>query len=731
MLEHSKWLSSGKPAACPCFIRAFAVAPDLCRAVLTITAAGVYDARINGRPVTDFFLAPGWTSYLYRHQVQEYDVTHLLDTHNQLEVTVGSGWFNGEIARTRRPKDTPVLLLAQLDLYHADGHVEHIYTDEQWLSAESPVRMADIYQGETCDTNFRDTAPVPAVAFDYPKTQLIPQEGEQITLQEQLKPVRIFTTPAGDTVADFGQEITGIVRVELDAPADTVITLQCAEVLDADGNFYTANYRSAKSTMELHCSGPTCWQPRLTYYGFRYLRITGWPGSVDPDALTAIVVHSEMTRTGRLSCGVPKLNRLFENVVWGQKGNFVDVPTDCPQRDERLGWTGDAQVFINTACYLFDTKKFYTKWLGDLMADQRSTGAVPSVIPDVFHGPKNIRIKSSTAWGDAATVCPWQLYRHYGDLDLLRTHFGTMKRWVDYMTSITTTPYLWTGYQTLTDRVFNPEHYGDWLGLDAPEGSYTGSSRKDLIASAFYAYSTELVIRAGHALHEDVSDYETLYENIVAAFRAAYDGDYRTQTEHVLALHFHLTADPEATAAGLAQLIRDNGDRLTTGFVGTPYLLYALSDNGYPDLAYSLLLQEQFPSWLFSVNQGATTIWEHWDGQKADGSFWSPDMNSFNHYAYGSVAGWVFETAAGITPCEELPGFARIRVVPRPDARLGWLDVSLETAFGTVVSRWFCENGRVRYEITVPVASEIVIDGKVREVPAGSYVFWGSVPKAR
>ena len=730
MLEHCKWICSGKPAACPCFIREFSATPDLRRAVLTITAAGVYDARLNSRPVTDFFLAPGWTSYLYRHQVQEYDVTHLLDTHNRLEVTVGSGWFNGEIARARRPKDIPVLLLAQLDLYYADGRIEHIYTDEQWLSAESPIRMADIYQGETCDTNFCDTTPVPAVAFDYPKTQLIPQEGEKITLQEQLKPAQVITTPAGETVLDFGQEITGIVRVELDAPENTCITLRCAEVLDAHGNFYMDNYRASRCTMELRCSGPTCWQPRLTYYGFRYLRVEGWPGPVAPEAFTAIVVHSDLTRTGRLSCGVPKLNRLFENVVWGQKGNFVDVPTDCPQRDERLGWTGDAQVFINTACYLFDTKKFYTKWLGDLMADQRSNGAVPSVIPDVFHGPKNIRIKSSTAWGDAATVCPWQLYRHYGDTELLRTHFGTMKRWVDYMTSMTTTPYLWTGYQTLKDRVYHPDHFGDWLGLDAPEGSYTGSSRKDLIASAFYAYSTELVVRAGHALEEDVSYYESLHSNIAATFRNTFDGDYRTQTEHALALHFHLTADPEATAAGLARLIRENGDRLTTGFVGTPYLLYALSDNGYTDLAYTLLMQEQFPSWLFSVNQGATTIWEHWDGQKADGSFWSPDMNSFNHYAYGSVAGWVFETAAGITLCEDLPGFARVRVAPRPDPRMGWLDVSLDTAYGTITSRWFCENDRVRYEITVPVVSEIIIDGKTREVPAGSYLFWGRLPSA-
>lgn len=723
ILEHSKWICSGKPAVCPCFFRDFTVDAPIRQAVLTITAAGVYDARINGHPVTDFFLAPGWTSYIYRHQVQEYDVTHLIDTNNRLDVTVGSGWFNGDIARNRKPKDTPVLLLAQLRIFYTDGATEDIYTDSNWLSAESPIRYADIYHGETFDARFTDPEPVPAVEFDYPKTQLIPQEGEKITLQEQLKPVRVIHTPAGDTVLDFGQEVTGILHFHVDAPKDTCITLNCAEVLDKDGNFYTENYRRSKSTMTVYTDGPLTWQPQLTFYGFRYIRVIGWPGDMDPDAFTAIQVNSEMTRTGWLRCGVQKLNRLFENVVWGQKCNFVDVPTDCPQRDERLGWTGDAQVFINTACYLFDTKKFYTKWLGDLMADQRANGAVPSVIPDVFHHPRNLKIRASTAWADAATICPWHLYRHYGDLDLLRTHFDTMKRWVGYMTAMTTTPYLWTGYETLRDCVYNLYHYGDWLGLDAPEGSYTGSSRKDLIASAFYAYSTELVVRAGHALGEDVSEYEELHAKIVDAFRTHYDHDYRTQTEHVLALHFRLTANPAKTAAALVKLIHENGDRLTTGFVGTPYLLYALSENGYTDVAYTLLLQEKFPSWLFSVNQGATTIWEHWDSRKEDGSFWSPDMNSFNHYAYGSVASWVFETAAGITPCEDLPGFAKVRVAPQPDARMGWLDVSLDTAYGTVVSRWFCEDDRVRYEIMVPVEAEIVINGKSRRVSAGSYLF--------
>lgn len=717
MFSQSQWIRSGKAAECPMFKKEFCLKKAVEKAALRITAAGVYEAELNGKRVGEFFLAPGWTTYARRHQVQTYDVTGLLQSENVLTVTVGSGWFSGSISWQNKGKQ-PIMVIGELEITYKDGTTESIGTDHTWASTESAIRAADIYDGETYEADYVDLDPVAAVECDYPKTQLIPQEGEEVRLQEQLKPVRVIHTPKGEYVLDFGQEITGIVRVETDAPAGTEIVLRCGEMLDRDGNFYLENYRTARSTMKLRCNGmPIVWQPKLTFYGFRYIMVE-CERELPPQAFTAIVAGSQLKRTGTLRSGVAKLNRLFENVHWGQRGNFLDVPTDCPQRNERLGWLGDAQVFINTACYQYDTKKFYTKWLNDVKAEQRKNGAVPHVVPCVWSALEDEDICASTAWGDAATVCPWELYRHYGDAELLASHFNLMKRWVDYMTSRTEEPYLWIGYGN--KKGF--EHFGDWLGLDAEDGSYTGSSDKDLIASAYYAYSTELVCKAGHVLGKDVSAYEALYRNIVAAFRARYH-IYRTQTECAVAVYFRLAADIQATADQLAEMVRANGNRLTTGFVGTPYLLHALSQNGHADVAYALLLQEDFPSWLYAVNHGATTIWEHWDGRRADGTFWSSDMNSFNHYAYGAVAGWVFEEAAGITPLETAPGFARVRIAPKPDERLGWLRAELDTAHGKIVSAWSYEDDRIRYEITVPVAAEIEINGQTYPVDAGSYLF--------
>ena len=417
-----------------------------------------------------------------------------------------------------------------------------------------------------------------------------------------------------------------------------------------------------------------------------------------------------MKRTGYLSCSDPLLNKLFENVIWGQKGNFLDVPTDCPQRDERLGWTGDAQVFIRTACLNFDAERFFTKWLADLAADQREDGAVGHVIPNVLHQ------SGSAAWGDAATICPWAVYLAYGDPNILRAQFASMKKWVDYITAHTTTKDLWTG----------GEHYGDWLGLDAPSGSYKGSSREDLIASAFYAHSTALVIKAGRVLGQDISAYEALYERIVRAFRQAYPV-YQTQTECTLAIYFALAEDTQKTTDQLAQMIRSCGTKLQTGFVGTPYLLHALSAHGYTELAYDLLLRREYPSWLYPVTKGATTIWEHWDGQMENGDFWSSDMNSFNHYAYGAVADWVYTVAAGIQTVEEKPGYAAVRIVPQPDKRLDWLEGRLETRHGYVFSRWTRQEGMWRFDIETPVEAEITVDGKKEIYPRGKYTFFSKI----
>lgn len=726
------------------FFKAFNVSASIKKATLVMTALGTYEAVLNDKRVSDFVLAPAWTTYEKRLQYQTYDVTDLLASDNELYVTVGKGWYRSRLAGwtlsgpQERLRKNPCGLLLMLTIEYEDGKTETIVSDESWICAESKVRFSEIYDGEIYDAAYEPVFDVPAVSFDGPWNTLIPQQGEEIREQDRLAAADIFVTPKGETVIDFGQNLTGYVEVTVNGNAGDVLDISFAEVMDKHGNFYTDNYRSAKAIYRYICQdGQQTYKPKLTFWGFRYIRINEFPGGIDqvkPENFTAIVVHSQLKRTGYLSSSNPKLNKLFENIIWGQKGNFLDVPTDCPQRDERLGWTGDAQVFIRTACLNYDCEKFFTKWLTDLAADQHEDGYVGHVIPDVL--PKDF---SSAAWGDAAAICPWQVYLAYGNKDILENQFESMTKWVDYMTSVTTTPYLWTG---------GTEHYGDWLGLDAPalkirswdtrddlvsdneeteSGSYKGITDEDLIASAFYAYSTSLVIKAGKVLGKDVSKYEELYEKTVETFRSTYP-EYKTQTACVLAIRFGLSTDPQATADQLSKMIAECGGHLETGFVGTPYLLHVLSTYGYADLAYSLLLREEYPSWLYPVTKGATTIWEHWDGIMPDGNFWSSDMNSYNHYAYGAVADWVYSAAAGINTVEDAPGYEKIIIKPTPDVRLDWLKASLETRHGLVSSKWEKqENNFWRYDIVTPSETTIIIGDKEYQVKPGSYTFYSKL----
>ncbi len=719
----AKWI---KPAAdmgeiAPVFATSFSVAKTVEKATLYLTAIGVYEAHLNDDRVGAFILAPGWTSYRHRLQYQAYDVTDMLKEDNRLAITVGKGWYRSTMpgfqpsVTQSKLKENPPAVLTQLELTYRDGTTDILTSDETWTVAESCIRCSTIYDGEICDASFTADSVQPAAIFDGPYDTLIPQQGEEIREQERIPGAECFTTPKGEVVIDFGQEVTGYVEITVDAKCGDVIDLSCAEVMDKEGNFYTENYRSAKSNYHYICKdGTQTAKARLTFFGFRYIRVNEFPGGTDkaaPGYFTAVEIHSDLRRTGTLSCSNPLLNRLFDNIIWGQKDNFVDVPTDCPQRDERLGWTGDAQAFVRTACLNYDVEKFFTKWLADLAADQTENGLVDHVIPAILDTEQ-----SSAAWGDAATICPWTVYMSYGNPQILKDQFSSMCKWVDYITSSTRDPYLWTGC----------EHFGDWLGLDAPAGSYKGSSREDFIASAYYAYSTSLVVKAGHALGADVSAYEELYDNIVNAFQKAYP-TYTTQTECVLAAHFKLAPDCQAAADQLADMVKAAGTKLQTGFVGTPYLLHVLSDYGYAELAYSLLLREEYPSWLYPVTKGATTIWEHWDGIMEDGSFWSADMNSFNHYAYGSVADWIYSTAAGIQWVEGHPGYEKVRIAPVPDSRLDHLTATLDTRHGHIASSWKKQDKFWRYEITTPVEAEIVIDGKTRNVTAGSYLFFSPI----
>ena len=483
---------------------------------------------------------------------------------------------------------------------------------------------------------------------------------------------------------------------------------------------------------------------RTTYsfQGFRYIRLAEYPfEEVDLSGFTAIAVNSELKRTGYYRCGNEKINQLYHNIIWGQKSNYLDVPTDCPQRDERLGWTGDAQVFCRTAAINFDVEKFFEKWLGDMAIEQaKENGAVRGVIPECQ--PYAARI--SAAWGDAACIIPWQLYEAYGNQKLLRKHLPMMKAWVDFLRRFGPEEYLWLGGY----------HYGDWLAMDAGEDSYVGATANDLIASAFFAHSTELVIRAGEVLGDDVSEYQALYANVRKAFREYFmengmpkeefplteelvPGRKKTidtvrkgvtQTGITLILHFNLCEEAErpALAAKLVELIRQNEGRMTTGFVGTPYLLHVLSAHGYTDVAYELLMQERNPSWLYSVTHGATTMWEHWNSVKEDGSFWSTDMNSFNHYAYGSVFDWIFGVSSGITPVAADPAYKTVNIAPHPAKVLGFADASIDSRNGRIRSYWYYKGDKVYYEFDIPagVTAHISLpSGKEYTLSGGNYYF--------
>ncbi len=716
-IKNSAWITVSQDTGdiCPVFRKRFAAEKKIEKAELQITVLGVYHAEINGRRVGDFVLAPGWTSYTHRLQVQTYDVTALLQKENDLRVTVGRGWFRSPIPGWLNSEDKqrrlnqPCGLIASLCICYADGTKETVPTEENWQWAKSRILFSEIYDGETCDARIEPGDWQPVKPLKWTKDILIPQEGEAVRETERVAVKRIFKTPLGDTVVDFGQEVTGYAEITLNAHAGDEVLFDHAEVQDRDGNWYNENYRSARARARYICrDGRQTWHPQLTFFGFRYIRLLSWPGEAKPENFTAIAVHSDMKRTGWLKSANAELNRLFSNIVWGQRGNFLDVPTDCPQRDERLGWTGDAQVFIKTACCLFDTERFFKKWLRDLAADQRESGEVGQVIPDVM--PEG---DSSAAWGDAAVICPWQVYQTYGDKAVLEEQFDSMRKWVDFIGSVTKTPNLWTDHF----------HFGDWLGLDAPVGSYKGSSRDDFIASAFYAHSAELVVKAGKLLDRDVSAYEKLHRDILAAFRKTFT-EYKTQTEHVLAVRFGLAEDAQKAADALADMVKSDGVQLRTGFVGTPYILHVLSDYGHADLAWSLVLRREYPGWLYPVAKGATTIWEHWDGIREDGSFWSADMNSFNHYSYGAVADWVFEQAAGIRHAEDKPGFEELIYAPQPDARLGWLQARLETRHGTVSALWECREDGIRYELETPVRTLVCLNGEEKQVNPGKYTFW-------
>jgi alpha-L-rhamnosidase len=688
----------------PLFRKEFEAGRSIESATAYITAHGLYEAQINGRRIGDAYLTPGWTSYHKRLQYQVYDVTDLIGKgKNAIAVTLGNGWYRGYIAFEGQHNfyGKDISLLFQLVIRYKDGHSETVVSDPSWKSSTGAIQNSEIYNGETVDARaekpgwtlpgYNDAAWDGVKPADFPMDNLVATLNEPVRKQETFKAVKLLATPKGENVIDFGQNLVGWVVLKVKGNVGDRIIISHAEVLDKAGNFYTDNLRAAKAEDIYILKGneEEVFEPHFTFHGFRYIKIEGYPGEINPDNFTAVALYSDMARTGDFHCSNPLINQLQHNIQWGQRGNFLDVPTDCPQRDERLGWTGDAQVFSRTAAYNMGVDNFFTKWLKDIAADQLSNGAIPFVIPNVLGGG------TSAGWADVATIIPWNLYLAYGDRQALEQQYPSMKAWVEYMHGQSKRDLWNTGF-----------HFGDWL-FYRPEDDNDGRSAvtdKYLIAQCFYAHSTQLLINAATVLGktQDVDAYTQLLKKIKDAFRQEYmtpNGKLvsGTQTAYVL---------PEAlraqAAERLVQNVKDYQYHLTTGFLGTPYLCHVLSQYGYTDIAYKLLLQESYPSWLYPVKMGATTIWERWDGIRPDGTFQTPGMNSFNHYSYGAIGDWMYRVVAGIDTYEDGPGYKHSKIAPQPGGGLTEAASYLHTGYGKLSSHWRSENDSLLLDVEIP-----------------------------
>lgn len=721
----AKWITSGIPAdsvngLVPMYRTTFRVSKQVTRARAYITSHGVYHAQINGKKIGDAFLTPGWTSYKKRLLYHVYDVQGLIKNgDNAIGATVGSGWYRGTLAweGNKEIYGKKTSLLFQLELTFADGSTQTVVTDENWRTSTGPIRFSEIYDGEVYDARlelkdwtkpgFDDAGWKRVDIKQNDLGNLSAAHHEPVRKKEVISAKEILHTPRGETVIDFGQNLVGLVQFTIEGNAGDTIHLQHAEVLDKAGNFYTDNLRNAKAEVKYVCRGgdSETYEPQFTFMGFRYVKITGHQGEISPDQFKAHVYYSDMPVTGSFSCSHPLINQLQHNIEWGQKGNFLDVPTDCPQRDERLGWTGDAQVFFSTAAFNMHVKNFFTKWLQDLKADQLENGSVPYVIPSMLPSEAG----ASAGWADAATIIPYHMYIHYGDRRILEMQYQSMKAWVGFMEN-NSTDHLW-------NKGF---HFGDWLFF-RPDDDTDGRAAitdKYLIAQCFFAHSTDILAKTAALLgrNEDALRYRQLLENVKEAFNKEYvtaSGRLvsSSQTAYVLALHFDMLPEGlrQQAAHRLVENIRSYGFHLTTGFLGTPYLCHVLTRFGHADIAYKLLMQETYPSWLYPVKMGATTIWERWDGQKPDGSFQNPGMNSFNHYAYGAIGSWMYATIAGINTDTTEVGFKKIHIKPLPGGGLTSAQGSLHTPNGYLATSWKIESGFFELKVEIPPNSSAII----------------------
>ena len=767
----------------------FHIANEITSARLYITALGLFECSINGQVVSEDVFAPGWTDYHQRVQYLTYDVTDLLQSgNNAIGAILGDGWAAGYVAWIGRQNyvDRPQLL-AQLEITLADGTTQIISSDTSWIYQFGAITHSDFMMGEAYDarkeldcwnTVDADTSDwMPVETFKHENITLMAQVGPTVQRIEELVPVKNPIDRGGmgrsRWLFDLGQNMVGRVRFKGTAPAGTTIILRFAEILDENGALYTTNLRSADATdyYTFKGEGEEVWEPKFTFHGFRYVEIEGYHGAVNKDTITGIVLHSAMEQTGTFECSDPLLNQLQSNILWGQKGNFLELPTDCPQRDERLGWTGDIQVFAQTATFNMDIAGFMTRWAINVKDAQNPDGSIPSVVPNPLEGMGD----GGPAWADAVIICPWTIYQSYGDKRILEENYPTMMHFMDFL--LETSP----DYIRCAPDYEGWPGYGDWLSINA-------STPRDLLGTAFLAYDASLMAKIATVLGktEDVKKYQQIFENTKQAFAERYlvgsdvpvisyqESEVRrqmdaadnlsrgnlekidygemtsdvfntdlftpTQTAYVLALHFDLLPH-ELRSTATAELVADierRGLHLSTGFVGSPYLNHVLSSNDRLETAYDLLNQTSWPSWLYAVTQGATTIWERWDGWTEDNGFQTPEMNSFNHYAYGAIGSWMYNTIAGINIDAENPAYKHIIFRPQIGGGLDYARATLQTIYGKLVSEWHYDEETFTYSITVPANTSATvylpiigaielngkaISGQSHEIQSGSHKF--------
>jgi alpha-L-rhamnosidase len=698
-----------EPLACPHFRKDFHILKPVRRATVYASALGLYRLHINGEPVTDECLNPGWTDYHRRVYYNTYDVTGLVrgGGTNVIGATLAAGWYSGAIGWMgerfhygRYPR-----VWVQLEIEATDGSTQTVVSDGSWKGAYGPYVESEFLSGETYDARlelsgwssrgFNASGWSPVAVSKAIDASLEANPGVPVKETGRITPKKLSQPRPGVYVFDMGQNFAGFAELKVHGPAGTRVVMRFAEMLNPDGTIYTANLRSARSIDTYILRGTAweeVWRPRYTFHGFRYVEMTGYPGAPDLDALTGIAINSATPMVGTFECSSPMVNQLYSNILWTQRANFISIPTDCPQRDERLGWTGDAEVFVRAATYNADVSAFYTKWLVDLHDDQHADGALPDVAPQVVATGGG-----TPAWADAGTVCPWTIWQVYGDTRLAARHFDMMVKWVEYC-------------RRHSQGLLRPNQgYGDWLSIGA-------DTPKDVLATAYFAYSAHLTAQVARAIGrlDDAQKYDDLFQRIKAAYNKAYvsaDGRIKgnTQTCYVLALYFDLLPPALRTAAAqhLADDIRGRGVRLSTGFVGTSFLMPVLSQTGNTPLAYQLLLTDKYPSWGYSIQHGATSIWERWDGWTAEKGFQTPGMNSFAHYSFGAVGRWMFQSVAGIDTAA--PGFQQLLIRPQPAPGLTWVKASYDSLHGRIESAWKKTAEGLALTITIPANTRATI----------------------